>query len=133
MAERLLIEVQQNGEDAEVLLREVDTLRRDLLELDVERVERAPSGPAPPGTRAGPADLANILLVTLPAAMPVLQSIVSVVGDWRKRAVQPRRVVLKVGDNLLDLTGIDAEEESRLTEVFLRASGLRGPEDANRD
>ncbi|MEV6729769.1 hypothetical protein [Streptomyces sp. NPDC051364] len=122
MAERLRIEVQRSDEDIESLLREVDTLRRDLLELDVVNVERAEAGPVPPGSRAGALELANELLVTLPAAMTLLKEVVSVVGDWRSRASSPSGVTLKIGDHRLSLTGVDDAEQRRLIDAWLRAA-----------
>ncbi|MEJ8643799.1 hypothetical protein WKI68_25370 [Streptomyces sp. MS1.HAVA.3] len=133
MAERLRIEVQRSDTDIESLLREVDTLRLDLLELDVENVERAEAGPVPPGSRAGTLELANELLVTLPAAVALLREVVSVVGDWRNRATSASGAVdvtLKIGDNRLVLTGVDAAEQRRLTDAWLLAvsahSGAEG-------
>ncbi len=124
MAERLRIEVQRSDEDIESLLREVDTLRLDLLELDVENVERAEAGPVPPGSRAGTLELANELLVTLPAAVALLREVVAVVGAWRNRATSTTGAVdvtLKIGDNRLDLTGVDPAEQRRLTDAWLLA------------
>ncbi|MFE6846842.1 hypothetical protein [Streptomyces sp. NPDC057686] len=122
MAERLRIEVQRSDEDIESLLREMDTLRRDLLELDVDNVERAEAGPVPPGSRAGALELANGLLVTLPAAMTLLKEVVSVVGDWRSRATSPSGVTLKIGEHHLILTGVDDAEQRRLIDAWLRAT-----------
>ncbi|TDU77555.1 hypothetical protein [Streptomyces sp. KS 21] len=132
MAERLRIEVQRSDADIESLMREIDTLRRDLLELDVVNVERPEAGPAPPGTRAGALELANGLLVTLPAAMTLLKEVVSVVGDWRSRATSTSDVTLKIGDHRLVLTGADPTEQRRLIDAWLlavRAGG--GPEEAD--
>ncbi|MFF1336449.1 hypothetical protein ACFVYT_00765 [Streptomyces sp. NPDC058290] len=122
MAERLRIEVQRSDEDIESLLREVDTLRRDLLELDVVSVERAEAGPVPPGTRAGALELASELLVTLPAAMTLLKEVVSVVGNWRKRATTTADVTIEMGDERLILTDADPAELRRLTDAWLLAA-----------
>lgn len=131
MAERLRIEVQQSDDDIESLLREVDTLRVDLLELDVERVERAEAGPLPPGSRAGALELTNELLVTLPAAMTLLKEVVSVVGAWRDRATSTVDVTLKIGDNQLVLTGVDTSEQRRLTDAWLLAASADGEEEVD--
>ncbi|MFE6836431.1 hypothetical protein ACFVFI_16580 [Streptomyces sp. NPDC057705] len=131
MAERLRIEVQWPDEDIESLLREVDTLRLDLLELDVENVERAEAGPLPPGSRAGALELANELLVTLPAAMTLLGEVVSVVGAWRERSTSTVDVTLRIGDNSLVLTGVDASEQRRLTDAWLLASCAGGVEEVD--
>ncbi|MEU2391531.1 hypothetical protein [Streptomyces sp. NPDC007369] len=122
MAEQLRIEVQRSDEDIESLTREVDTLRRDLLELDVDKVERPEAGPAPPGSRAGSLELANELLVTLPAALTLLKEVVTVVGNWRSRASSPSGVTLKIGDHRLSLTDMDDAEQRRLIDAWLRAA-----------
>ncbi|MFD0266161.1 hypothetical protein ACFVGY_06130 [Streptomyces sp. NPDC127106] len=122
MAERLRIEVQRSDEDIESLTQDVDVLRRDLLELDVDSVERAEGGPAPPGSRAGNLELANVLLVTLPPAINLLKEVVSVVGDWRKRGSSPSDITLKIGDHRLSLTDVDDAEQRRLIDAWLRAA-----------
>lgn len=121
VVEQLRIEVQWPDEDIDSLLQEVDALREDLLQLDVEKVERPAGGPAPEGTRSGAAELMNVLLVALPPALPLLERLVAVVGEWLSRSSQSRSVVLKIGGNRLDLTGVDAKEQRRLTDAWLDA------------
>ncbi|QES48401.1 hypothetical protein DEJ50_11775 [Streptomyces venezuelae] len=107
------------ADGTESLHDEVAVLREDLLLLDVERVGHPEAGPAPAGTRGAAAELGNVLLVTLPPALPLLESLVRAVRNWLGRAGDARSVVLEIDGNRLELTGIRSEEQRRLTEVWI--------------
>ncbi|WP_405980563.1 hypothetical protein [Streptomyces sp. NBC_00158] len=106
-------------DETESLPREVDVLREDLLLLDVERVAHPDGGPAPDGTRGAATDLLNVLLVSLPPALPLLSNLVGVVKEWLGRTGTPRHVVLEIDGNRLELTGVRSEEQRRLTDLWI--------------
>ncbi|MFG3345411.1 hypothetical protein ACGF1Z_10150 [Streptomyces sp. NPDC048018] len=125
--EQLRIEV-RDGErtdgDIESLLRNMDSLRADLLQLDVEDVARSAAGPAPPGSRSGALEQVNALLVTLTAVPALLHQVVTVVDKWRGHTADsgaPPTVSLTFGDRRLELSGGDPEEQRRMAALWLGA------------
>ena len=90
-------------------------LRRELLELDVDAVQR-PVVPAPDGARAGEAIVLGTLLVTL--APPVLTSACTVIADWIGRRGD-RSVELELDGDRIALGGVSEEDRRRLIELFI--------------
>ncbi|MFL6078242.1 MAG: caspase, EACC1-associated type [Mycobacteriales bacterium] len=74
-----------------------EALRTELLDAGVSRVDVAPGGPAPAGTRGTVADISGMLelVVTTGAATETLAKIVRVVQRWRERHAG-RRLRLEV-------------------------------------
>jgi hypothetical protein len=87
-------------------------LQRELLQLDVDSVDRVSAGPAPDGSRG--VDLAAVgqLIVTLGQSTPVLGQVVNVIQAWASRTPN-RAVVLTIGDDKLELKGL-SERDQRL-------------------
>jgi hypothetical protein len=96
------------------------TLRRELLELDVETVERPSGGPAPAGTRAVDAALLGTLLVT--AADELVGAVIQRVLGWLGRRAS-RSVKLEIDGDSIELTNPSAEEERKLVATFLARHG----------
>ncbi|MFE7650194.1 hypothetical protein [Streptomyces phaeoluteigriseus] len=136
--EQLRIEVQdfeRSGQDVESLLLELDGLREDLLQLDVQDVGRPSAGPAPPGTRSSALEQVNALLVTLTAVPALLLQVVTVVKNWRGRAADsaPSGIVLTLGDQRLEISGGDAEQQRVLTAMWIEACTAREERGASSD
>ena len=93
-------------------------LRRELLELDVEAVEPATAGEAPPGTRGVELAALGALVVTL-AKSQVLAGILAAVRSWLA-GQQQRSVKLELDGDVLELTGVSSAEQRRLAEEWLR-------------
>jgi hypothetical protein len=93
-------------------------LRRELLDLDVDAVELARAGDAPPGTRAVELAALGALLVTA-ARSQLLGSVVAAVRSWVAGSPQ-RSVNLELGGDVLELTGVSSAEQRRLTDEWLR-------------
>ncbi|MEU3620688.1 hypothetical protein ABZ725_51925 [Streptomyces sp. NPDC006872] len=125
MVDQLRIEVrdaERSDGDVESLFRDLDALREDLLQLDVEDVGRPDAGPAPPGSRSSALEQVNALLVTLTAAPALLHQVVTVVGKWRGRSCGPAPdVSLQMGGRRLELRGGDAEDQRRMVALWLDA------------
>ncbi|MFE2129144.1 hypothetical protein [Streptomyces amritsarensis] len=126
MIDQLRIEIQgfeQFGQDIEPLLWEVDGLRQDLLQLDVEDVRRPTAGPSPPGARSSALEQVNALLVTLTAVPALLHQVVAVVEKWRGRTSggPPPDIIVKLGDQTLEIRGGDPEQQRLLTTEFFAA------------
>jgi hypothetical protein len=88
-------------------------LRRHLLELDVESVERPRGTPPPSGARAAEAADLGTLLVTLATTPALLGAVVNTVRAWLSRG-RDRGVKLKLGDDVLEVTQISSEQQERL-------------------
>ncbi|WP_327351093.1 hypothetical protein [Streptomyces sp. NBC_01304] len=121
MSEQLNLIAVAHGEDPEELQLRVEALRDDLLQLDVDRVERPVAGPAPQGTRAGAMEAINALLVVLTPTLPLLQGLIAVVQNWSGWA-GGRTVVLRIGDNELAVTGVRGREQQRLIDTWIAAT-----------
>ena len=99
--------------DAEELDVLTTGLRRQLLQLDVESVERAEGPPPPPGARAAEATSLGMLLVTLASTPELLRAVVGTVRAWLSRSAA-RSVKVKLGDSVLEVTGVSSEQQERL-------------------
>ncbi|MFI5735809.1 hypothetical protein ACIA49_37200 [Kribbella sp. NPDC051587] len=91
----------------------------DLREIDLDSVERAADGVAPPGTRAMDAMAVGALVVGLGSSGALLPVLVTVVRDWllRRRSGSIR---LKIGDDEIELTAASDALQQRALEDFLR-------------
>ncbi|MFI9169029.1 hypothetical protein [Streptomyces lincolnensis] len=98
----------------------LEALREDLLALDVDRVGALPSGAAPPNSRSDVGETLGALLVALQPALPLLESAVVVVRDWMARSGS-RSVVMEIGGNRLELTGVDSAAQRELADEWLAA------------
>ncbi|MET9482008.1 hypothetical protein [Streptomyces sp. NPDC006638] len=121
---RIAVAVEAAGGDAE----ETDALTRELQEelllLDAaESVERPEGGAAPAGSKGGTVTTLGALLITGAFSRAALNTLVSLVSEWRQRA-QARRVELTVGDDLLIVEGVSSSDQKALIEAWLqRRSG----------
>ena len=79
-------------------------LQRELLQLDVDGVERVSAGPAPDGSRGVDLAALGALLVQVGKAAPVLGQVVDVIQAWAARSPK-RTCVLTIGGDTLELGG----------------------------
>jgi hypothetical protein len=101
-------------------------LRRELLELEVERVERVPAGEPPSGARAFEVFALGSLAVTLVRNVDTLSAVVRAVRAWLARD-QRRAVRLELDGDTLEVTGVSSEQQERLISAWLaRNADLRG-------
>src|ERR1700686_4435895 len=80
-------------------------LRRQLLELDVESVDRVRAGEAPPGTRAVDVMVLGGLFMTLTKSPELLKMVTGVVQSW-VTGRPGRSVELQINGDSLKVTGI---------------------------
>jgi hypothetical protein len=110
------------GEDADA--REIDQLttklRRELIRLDVDSVERPTEGEAPPGTRGADVVALGTLVVGLAKQSDTIKSIINSVRDWLSRQREPERSVkLQIGSDTLEVTGISSTDQERLIAAWI--------------
>lgn len=91
-------------------------LREELLELDVDTVERPASGPPPEGAKGVEATLVGTLLVS--AGKEVIGAVVRTLAGWVSRD-KSRSVRLQLGGDIIDITNPSEEDQQRLLEAFL--------------
>jgi hypothetical protein len=116
-ANQVLLEFDvEDGDEAE-LDRAATNLRRQLLELEVESVERPSAGAAPPGSRA--IELAALGAIVVGLQQPgVLDGVANVVRSWVGRD-SGRSVKLSIGGDSIELSQISDEDQQRLLELWL--------------
>ncbi len=105
--------------DMEELADKVLLLREDLLELDVATVDTLGGEEAPESSKGGLAIVAGWLTVNLgPAA---LRSVIQRVAAWSSQ--NNRTVEISLGGDVLKLSGISPEQQSRLIDEWLTRHG----------
>ena len=115
---RLLLE--EEGADAERVDVLTGHLRRELAQLDVERVGPLPAGEAPPGTRGFDVTAVGGLLVALGQSTTGLAAVVMAIRSWLARSTAPSRTVrLELDGDVLELSQASAEDQDRLVQLFL--------------
>ncbi len=93
-------------------------LRQQLLELDVQSVERQRAGDAPPGTRGPDMLVLGGLVVGLTRSPEMLKMVSGLLQGWVSSR-QGRSVELKIGDDALKVTGISPAEQRQLIDMFV--------------
>jgi hypothetical protein len=117
-AATLLVELDAEGADDQELDEMTTRLRRQLLDLDVDRVERPSAGPAPPGTRAVEIAAVGALLVSMYQSSKVLSSVTGALRSFAARG-QARRVKITLDGDSIELTGAADEAQQRLIDLWL--------------
>ncbi|GIF52127.1 hypothetical protein DFJ67_6335 [Asanoa ferruginea] len=100
--------------DDDVLARMTGDLRDELLDLDVDSVERPSGGPAPDGTKAGEVLTAGALLLAV--APSVVEGVLAVLTSWLSR--QPSDVTIEIDGQTF--TGpVTREQRDALVAAYL--------------
>lgn len=109
----------ETGTDAddEELDQQLRWLREELLELDVESVDRVRGGTAPDGAKAPAADLVDTLVIAF-SNSAVLAALVGVVRTWLSRA-SGRKVKLQIGADSIEIEGLSAADQDKLIEQWI--------------
>ncbi len=105
------------GVDAEELDQQLRWLREELLELEVESVNRVSGDTAPDGAKAPAADLASTLIIAF-SNSAVLAALVGVVRTWLSRGLG-RRVKLQIGADSIEIEGLSAVDQEKLIEQWI--------------
>ena len=93
-------------------------LRRELLDLEVDAVELASAGDAPPGTRGVELAALGALLVTVSQSQ-LLGPVVAAIRSWLSGGPQ-RSIKLELDGDAIELTGVSSKEQRRLVDEWLR-------------
>lgn len=109
--------------DKEVLDQLARRLQRELLDLDIEKIERVTDGETPVGAMSGTDAITvnQLLLVTLPTVLPAL--IVMLQGWLMRNQGESRRVTVKTKDGLeVSFTSDKKLSEDELLELVKKLS-----------
>jgi hypothetical protein len=120
--ERLRLELHVPDADAEELDSLTSRVRRELLALDVDAVERPQLGPAPANARAPEIATVGALIVSVLSTPAVLQVVVDTLRSWASRG-EARSVKLTLGGDSIELTGASGEDQRRLVAAWIRKHG----------
>lgn len=93
-------------------------LRRELLDLDVARVERVPAGEPPEGTRAFEVLALGSLVVTLAREAGALNGVVQTLHRWLARD-RRRSVKIELDGDVLEVTDVSSGDQERLITAWL--------------
>lgn len=107
----------ESGVDGEELDQQLRWLREELLELDVDAVDRMSGGTAPDGAKAPAADLASTLVIAL-SNSAVLAALVGVLRTWLSRG-SGRKVKLQIGADSIEIEGQSTAEQDKLIEQWI--------------
>lgn len=111
-----------SGADEDELERLARSLRAELLELDVNAVEPAATGPAPEGARAIEALMVGALVIRLARDSESLAALVRTVRGWLGGDAD-RRVRIELDGDVLELTGSSDEERQRIVDAWIERHG----------
>jgi hypothetical protein len=131
MAAELRVQIVEGDADAERIGVLAGYLRAEFLQLDVEHVELARTGAAPPGTRGSEVSAVGGLLVTVGQATDSLRSVISTIRDWLRRSSDPdRSVCIEIDGDKLTLSHASEADQERLIALFVGRHSGGGEEDA---
>jgi hypothetical protein len=115
--ERVLIRVGGGPRDDDLEVSALaDQVRRQLLELDVDRVDLVRRDELPAGAKAGEAFEIGTMVVTF--GPTVLAAVIDTLKGWL-RSNRDRSVELKRGDKSIKLSHASPEDTKRLVDAFL--------------
>lgn len=121
MRREMTIAIRDEDADLERLDELSSALRRELLDLGVDDVDRVSEGEAPPGTRALDVAAIGVLLVAFQESLPVISGIVGVVRAWLASSGGARSIELTIGDQTLRIDSASQEQQDRLIDEFVAA------------
>lgn len=104
-------------------------LRRELLDLGVDDVERASAGEAPDGTRGIDVAAIGVLLVAFQEPLVAVTAIVGAIRGWMSSTRGANAVELTIGDQTLKIDSASREQQDRLIDEFVAALHRSGEPD----
>ncbi|EGD43786.1 hypothetical protein ACWZJV_04685 [Nocardioides sp. WG-D5] len=115
--------------DVERLEELSSVLRRELLDLGVDDVERASAGEAPAGTRGIDIAAIGVLIVAFQEPLVAVTAIVGAIRGWMSSARGAHAVELTIGDQTLKIDSASREQQDRLIDEFVAALHASGEPD----
>lgn len=121
------VRVTEGDGDADALANATESLRLDILDLDVVHVKAraVAQDEVPDGARAGDPTSIGELVVTLSSSAEILRQLVTSVANWRRARKETRggAVEVEIGDARITFTNPTAEQQDRLIDAFIKKVG----------
>jgi hypothetical protein len=114
---RLELEVVDHELDATELDEALVRLGRQLRDLDIDGMQRASGGPAPPGAKGDFVEVATLLVAITDSQ--ALAAIVRTVRSWLGGSRGPRRVRLTLDGDELEVYGLSSDAQDQLIRAWL--------------
>ena len=122
MSTELRIEILDPTADDEELNALTESLRQDLLALDVDSVLRPTLGPAPEGTKGLDLAAVGAILVALKSSVEVATQVVSAVRSWMHRTKGSTQTLkLTMNGQTLELSAATVPQQQQLVDAFVAA------------
>jgi hypothetical protein len=99
------------------------SLRRELIELDVQAVDRIEDDSAPTGAKVGEVLALGALMVKVAKSAASVAAVVRALQDWAARG--GRSVKLDVGGDTIELTGASRAQQDRLIEAWIERQAVK--------
>ncbi len=123
MSTELQIEILDPTADDHELNELTESLRQDLLELDVDSVSRPPFGPAPEGSKGLDPAAVGALLVALKSSVEVATQVVSAVRSWMHRTKGSTQTLkLTMNGQTLELSAATVNQQQQLVDAFVASA-----------
>ena len=130
MSTELQIEIIDPEADDERLATMTETLRQDLLALDVDSVKRVSGGTAPDGSKGIDPAAIGAILVALKGSVELATQVVSAVKSWMRRGGSKNTTqVLKLTMNgqSIELSAATIDQQQQLVDAFVSAAAKPEP------
>jgi hypothetical protein len=122
MGRELRIEVSEPEADREAVDDLTQSLRMELLELDVDTVSPAVAGPAPPDSKGLELAAVGALLVELSGSLDAVSHLITAARAWLRRGSSAGRTLkISVEGRTLELTAATEAQQQQLVDEFVRA------------
>jgi hypothetical protein len=112
------IELHEEGATSEELDRLTDRLRRELLDLDVDRVRKPSSGEAPPGARGIELAAIGALILEFGRSAKTLSTVIAAIQSWLGGHGN-RSIKIEMDGDKLEIAGASTEEQQRLITAWI--------------
>ncbi len=123
MSTELQIEILDSTADDQELDELTESLRQDLLELDVDSVSRPTLGTAPDGSKGLDVSAVGALLVALKSSVELATQVVSAVRSWMHRTKGSTQTLkLTMNGQTLELSAATADQQQQLVDAFVAAA-----------
>lgn len=122
---RVELSLDRDDADSEEIEELTQRLRRQLLQLEVEGVERPRSGETPAGAKAVDVVQVGELIVHLAENAPAFAALATVLHRWL-RGGTGRRLHIEIDGDVLDLSSASTEQQQAAFAAWLKARSEGG-------
>ena len=129
MALQVLVEMSEAQADDERLDELTQSLRQEILQLDVDSVSGVSEGAAPPGSKGLELAALGTLIVVMKGSVELAEQVVTTIRAWLHRSPsteEGRSLKITVNGQTLELSSATEGQQQQLVEQFLRSAVTQG-------